>query len=65
MKAQACFQFNYNDENDREAVIDLFKKAEAAGCKIDMQLAEVEWSPLFGSFQDPYGVTWMANAITE
>ncbi|MDT3995954.1 VOC family protein [Mammaliicoccus fleurettii] len=63
--AQACFQFNYNDENDREAVIDLFKKAEAAGCKIDMQLAEVEWSPLFGSFQDPFGVTWMANAITE
>lgn len=63
--AHACFQFDYDNVEDREAVIELFKKAEAAGCDIHMPLSEVEWSPLFGSFNDPFGITWMANALTK
>ncbi|GGI42475.1 VOC family protein [Mammaliicoccus stepanovicii] len=61
--AQVCFQFKYDNEADREAIVDLFNKAEEAGCKMDMKLDKVEWSPMFGSFTDPFGVTWMANAL--
>nr|WP_263312724.1 glyoxalase/bleomycin resistance/extradiol dioxygenase family protein [Mammaliicoccus sp. Marseille-Q6498] len=63
--AQVCFQFNYDNVEDREAIQELFKKAEDAGCKIQMPLNKVEWSPMFGSFKDPFGVSWMANAYTE
>ncbi|WP_323704289.1 glyoxalase/bleomycin resistance/extradiol dioxygenase family protein [Mammaliicoccus sp. Dog046] len=63
--AQVCFQFDYNNEEDKAAIVDLFEKAKSAGCEMQMPLSEVEWSPMFGSFNDPFGVTWMANAVSE
>nr|WP_243720009.1 VOC family protein [Macrococcus lamae] len=60
--AQVCFIFDGNDEEAVNRVKDLFQKAELAGCKIPMPLGPTEWTNLYGSFTDPFGVSWMASA---
>lgn len=60
--AIVAFNFDYNNEQEREKAIAFFNKAVEGGCVATMALGETEWSPLYGLFNDPFGVTWMVNA---
>lgn len=60
--AIVVFNFDYNNEEEREKAIAFFNKAVEGGCVATMPLDKTEWSPLYGLFNDPFGVTWMINA---
>lgn len=60
--AIVAFNFDYNNVEEREKAIAFFNKAVEGGCIATMPLGETEWSPLYGLFNDPFGVTWMINA---
>ncbi len=57
-----AFQFKYEDEADRQAAEAFFNKAIEGGCEASMPLGRIPWSPLYGMFEDPFGITWMINA---
>ncbi|MCG7418867.1 VOC family protein [Macrococcoides goetzii] len=58
-----CFTFDGNNEEEIKAATEFYNKAIAAGCKEEMPLGQTEWSKLYGHFKDPFGVTWMINAL--
>lgn len=58
-----CFTFDGNNEEEIKAATKFYNKAIAAGCKEEMPLGQTEWSKLYGHFKDPFGVTWMINAL--
>ena len=38
-----------------------FKNAEEAGCQISMKFEKQFWGDYFGSFVDPFGISWQIN----
>ncbi|AKG73032.1 VOC family protein [Salinicoccus halodurans] len=60
--ASICFTFDSKDETAAKKAKDFYEQAVAAGCKVDMELGPTEWTELFASLRDPYGVTWMLSA---
>ncbi|WP_414044059.1 VOC family protein [Macrococcus sp. EM39E] len=58
-----CFTLDGNNEEEIKAATKFYNKAVAAGCKEEMPLGQTEWSKLYGHFNDPFGVTWMINAL--
>ena len=44
------------------AIVTFFENAINGGCVATMELGQTEWSPLYGMFNDPFGVTWMISA---
>lgn len=56
-----CFTFDQNNRDEVQQIKDLFARAEANGCTIDMPLEEAEWTDLFGSFTDPFGISWLLS----
>lgn len=54
-----CFIFDQHNEAEVERVKDFYQHAIYQGCEVGMPLEASEWSELFGTFVDPYGVSWM------
>lgn len=55
------FVFDSNNEEELNAVTNLYNKAVEAGCRVDMKLGPTEWTRYFASFKDPYGINWMIS----
>lgn len=60
--AQVCFTFDGSNETERAKIVEFFDRAVQAGCKVTMPLGKTPWSSLYGTFVDPYDITWMVNA---
>lgn len=60
--AIVTFTFDYNNEDERQQAVTFFENAINGGCVATMELGQTEWSPLYGMFNDPFGVTWMISA---
>lgn len=60
-----CFTFDGDNDAERERVKEFYYKALEGGCKEIIPLQETEWTDLYGMFKDPYGITWMVNAVYE
>lgn len=44
-----------------EQVQNFYDKAEKAGCEITMKFEKQFWGDYFGSFKDPFGISWQLN----
>ncbi|MHA2250368.1 MAG: VOC family protein [Candidatus Kariarchaeaceae archaeon] len=44
-----------------EQVQEFYKNAEDSGCEIGMKLEKQFWGDWFGSFKDPFGISWQLN----
>lgn len=60
--ASVCFVFDGRDTEAVQKAKDFYNQAVEAGCRVDMELGPTEWTGLFASFTDPYGVSWMLSA---
>lgn len=60
--ASLCFIFDGEDAEAVNQAKDFYNGAVKAGCQVDMELGPTEWTELFGSIRDPYGITWMLSA---
>ncbi|WP_411843317.1 VOC family protein [Salinicoccus sp. HZC-1] len=60
--ASICFTFDGKDNEAVEKAKDFYGRAVEAGCKVDMELGPTEWTELFASIRDPYGISWMLSA---
>ena len=49
---------------DVETVTKYFYRMKEKGT-VEMDLQETEWSPIYGSITDPYGIHWQFNATPE
>lgn len=59
--AMVSFIFDLNDQDEKERVKSFYNKAVDAGVEVQMELGETEWTPMFASFRDSYGVSWMLS----
>ena len=60
--AQVVFVFEGDDEEAVGMAEAFFGKASSAAARIHMPLGPAEWTSLFGSFEDKYGIDWMISA---
>lgn len=60
--AQVAFVFEGDDEEAVGMAEAFFGKASSAAARIHMPLGPAEWTSLFGSFEDKYGIDWMISA---
>lgn len=59
--AMVCFTFNPDDAVEKEKIMAFYQKAVDAGVQVDMPMEETEWTSMFASFKDKYGVSWMLS----
>lgn len=55
--AMVCFTFNI--ETEKETIESFYQQAVDAGMEVRMPLGETEWTSMFGSLKDKFGVEWM------
>ena len=60
--ASVCFVFDGKDTEAVHKAKTFYDQAVEAGCRVDMELGPTEWTELFASITDPYGVSWMLSA---
>lgn len=59
--AMVSFTFDLNDNDEKERIKSFYNKVVDSGVKVEMELGETEWTPMFASFRDAYGVNWMLS----
>ena len=57
----AMMAFVFDLETEREQMVSFYEQAVASGVDVQMPMDETEWTSMFASFRDKYGVNWMLS----
>ena len=48
-------------ETEEDQMISFYEQAVGSGVDVQMPMEETEWTQMFASFKDKYGVNWMLS----
>lgn len=57
----AMMAFVFDLETEKKQMISFYEQAVDSGVDVQMPLEEAEWTSMFASFKDKYGVNWMLS----
>lgn len=57
----AMMAFVFDLETEKEQMVSFYEQAVTSGVDVQMPMEETEWTSMFASFKDKYGISWMLS----
>ena len=57
----AMMAFVFDLETEKDQMVSFYEQAVESGVDVQMPMEEAEWTPMFASFKDKYGINWMLS----